>query len=303
MKSMGFLGPLGTHSEAAALYLNGLLDEPREIRAFPAIFQALSAVEEGQAESALVPVENSLEGSVNITLDTLAHSDVFSLTLELIWGVRNELMAKYPKARIRRVISHAQPLSQCRSYLKAHCPEAQLVAVSSTAEAARQVAKSRPEDGAAAICTARAGEIYGLLTVDEDIQDTLTNCTRFFLVEREGECPPQLRFLEAHAPVPQKILVICQIDGKRAGSLCEVLQEFASRSVNMVRIESRPARTELGVYIFFFEIEAVERASLAAAIEAVREKSIWLRALGPFPVLTAANVRAPGAAVRDAPAG
>lgn len=303
MKSMGFLGPLGTHSEAAALYLNGLLDEPREIRGFPAIFQALSAVEEGQAESVLVPVENSLEGSVNITLDTLAHSEAFSLTLELIWGVKNELMAKYPEERIRRVISHAQPLSQCRGYLKEHCPEAELVAVSSTAEAAKLVAQSRPEDGAAAICTARAGEIYGLLKVAEGIQDTPTNCTRFFLVESRGQSPPALRFSGDGAPVPQKLLAICQIDGKRAGSLCEVLQEFASRSVNMVRIESRPARTELGAYIFFFELEAEERAALAAALAAVRSKSIWLRVLGPFPVLAAANVRAPGAEEAAAPAG
>lgn len=289
MDTLGFLGPLGTHSEAAALHLNGLLDEPRELLAFPAIFQALSAVEEGQAEGALVPVENSLEGSVNITLDTLSSSDVFTVTLELIWGVRNELMMKYPKAEVRRVISHAQPLSQCRGYLKAHCPEAKLVAVSSTAEAARLVAESRPEDGCAAICTARAGELYGLISLAQDIQDTMANCTRFFLVERAGKKPPALRF--SNEPVPEKLLVICQIDGKRAGSLCEVLQEFAVRGVNMLRIESRPARTELGAYVFFFELEADAAEPLAASVEAVREKSVWLRTLGVFPVLTAANLK------------
>ena len=140
MDTLGFLGPLGTHSEAAALHLNGFLDEPRELMGFPAIFQALLAVEEAQVKGALVPVENSLEGSVNITLDTLSASDAFAVTLELIWGVRNELMVKYPQSEIRSVISHAQPLSQCRAYLKAHCPHAKLVAVSSTAEAARLVA-------------------------------------------------------------------------------------------------------------------------------------------------------------------
>ena len=113
MDTLGFLGPLGTHSEAAALHLNGLLDEPRELLPFPAIFQALSAVEEGQVQGALVPVENSLEGSVNITLDALSSSDAFAVNLELIWGVRNELMMKYPKTEVRSIISHAQPLSPC----------------------------------------------------------------------------------------------------------------------------------------------------------------------------------------------
>ena len=289
MDTLGFLGPLGTHSEAAALHLNGLLDEPRELLPFPAIFQALSAVEEGQATGALVPVENSLEGSVNITLDALSSSDAFAVTLELIWGVRNELMMKYPKTEVRSIISHAQPLSQCRAYLKERHAAAKLVAVSSTAEAARLVALSRPEDGCAAICTARAGELYGLYPVAEDIQDTMANCTRFFLVERAGKKPPALRF--SNEPVPEKLLVICQIDGKRAGSLCEVLQEFAVRGVNMLRIESRPARTALGAYIFFFELEADAAEPLAASVEAVREKSIRLRTLGAFPVLTAANLK------------
>ena len=116
----------------------------------------------------------------------------------------------------------------------------------------------------------------------------MANCTRFFLVERAGKKPPALRF--SNEPVPEKLLVICQIDGKRAGSLCEVLQEFAVRGVNMLRIESRPARTELGAYIFFFELEA-DAAGLAASVEAVRQKSIWLRTLGAFPVLTAANLK------------
>lgn len=289
MDTLGFLGPLGTHSEAAALHLNGFLDEPRELADFPAIFQTLLAVEEGQIKGALVPVENSLEGSVNITLDALSASDALTVTAELIWGVRNELMAKYPNAAIQSVISHAQPLSQCRSYLKQHYPTAKLLAVSSTAEAARLVAESRPEDGCAAIATARAGELYGLFPLAQDIQDTMANCTRFFLVERAGAAPPTLRFPEE--PLPEKLLVISQIDGKRAGSLCEVLQEFASRGVNMVRIESRPARTALGAYIFFFELEVNDKDVLAASIKAVREKSIWLRTLGTFPVLTAANLK------------
>ena len=106
------------------------------------------------------------------------------------------------------------------------------------------------------------------------------NSTRFFEVCRRGEGE---RLLPA-----DKVLLICQIDGKRAGSLCEVLEEFAFRGVNMVRIESRPARTELGAYIFFFDLETdAAPGQLEASIEAVRKKSIWLRNLGAFPVLRA----------------
>ena len=280
MDTLGFLGPLGTHSEAAALHLNGLLDEPRELCAYPTIFQALLAVEEGQADGALVPVENSLEGSVNITLDALSSSDAFAVNLELVWGVRNELMMKYPKEQVRRIISHAQPLSQCRDYLKAHHAAADLVAVSSTAEAARLVAESRPEDGCAAICTARAGELYGLYALAQDIQDTMANCTRFFEVVRAREIPPLAS--------PDTILLVAQIDGSRPGALYDVLGEFAHRAVNLTRIESRPARTELGAYMFFFDLDAHSDAA-AEAIAAVARRSVWLKELGRFPVHLAHN--------------
>ncbi len=282
MEKMGFLGPPGTHSEAAALYLNGLLPQPAELAAYPEIFAAMQAVADGEVESCLVPVENSLEGSINITLDTLAQSDELVVKRELIWSVHNQLMAKCPADAVRLIYSHAQPLAQCRGYLKAHFPQAKLVAAASTARAAALVAASDPAEGCAAICTARAGELYGLTAIATEIQDNMANCTRFYQVCRR--------------PVPPlpggetgRALIICQIDGSHSGSLCEVLQEFASRQVNMTRIESRPARTELGAYLFFFdlEIDAGPRGSLAASINAVRQRSIWLRQLGEFPVIIA----------------
>jgi prephenate dehydratase len=282
MEKMGFLGPPGTHSEAAALYLNGVLPEPAELTAYPEIFAALQAVADHKADSCLVPVENSLEGSINITLDTLARSDELIVRRELIWRVHNQLMAKCPVDAVRLIYSHAQPLAQCRGYLKAHFPQARLIAAASTARAAALVAASDPAEGCAAICTARAGELYGLTAVATEIQDSSENCTRFYQVGRR----PAL-------PLPQgdtgRALIICQIDGSRAGSLCEVLQEFASRHVNMTRIESRPARTELGAYLFFFDLEinGGPRCKLTESIAAVQRRSIWLRHLGEFPVLIA----------------
>lgn len=284
MESLGFLGPQGTHSEAAALYLNGLRAEPCVLKDFADIYTAMQAVAEGHMDACLVPVENSLEGSINITLDTLAHSDVLVVTRELIWGVHNQLMAKCAAEQVTKIFSHAQPLSQCRTYLKQHYPQAELVPTGSTAKAARLVAASTVTDGYAAICTKRAGELYGLQTLATEIQDNMANCTRFFEVRRRENAQPQA------GEVLDKVLVICQIDGKYAGSLCAVLQEFAERSVNMTRIESRPARTELGAYIFFFDLEtSTSRENLEAAIEAVRQKSIWLKNLGEFPVIVAKN--------------
>ena len=180
--------------------------------------------------------------------------------------------------------SHAQPLSQCRSYLQQQYPAAELVATASTAKAARLVAASRMDEGCAAICTKRAGELYGLQTLAVEIQDNMANCTRFFEVRRASGLRPTA------GEVLDKVLIICQIDGQRAGSLCDVLQEFARCSVNMTRIESRPARTELGAYIFFFDLEtSTSRKNLEASIEAVRKKSIWLKNLGEFPVIVAKN--------------
>lgn len=280
---MGYLGPMGTHSEAAARWLSAQLARTgggeRELRPFADIDAVLHAVEAGEVASGFVPVENSLEGAIHVTLDTLARSEALVVAREVIWPVHNELMARCEAGAVRRIYSHAQPISQCRAYLSAHFPQAELVEVASTARAAKLVAAAPPEEGLAAICTARAGELYGLSPLAHEIQDSMANCTRFFEVVRRG----------MPLALPQeKLLIICQLDGSRAGSLVNVLQEFAVRGINMTRIESRPTRTRLGDYIFFFDLEtAVGEACIEAALAAVRAKCSWLKNLGAFPVLQA----------------
>ena len=280
MKSMGILGPRGTHSEAAAVYLNEKLSEPRELVIYQEIYDVINAVENGEIDFGFVPVENSLEGSVNITLDTLARSDNLVVSCELIWSVHNHLMAKsgVKTENIKKIFSHSQPISQCRKYLNQNLPKAELCTTSSTAKAAELVAESKIEEGFAAICTQRAGELNGLVTIASEIQDNIFNSTRFFeICRRENHKVDKYQ---------DKILIICQIFGERAGALCEVLEEFAFRNVNMTRIESRPARTKLGEYIFFFDLDTdMEAKIIDEAIEAVREKCIWLKNLGTFPVI------------------
>jgi len=273
-KTMGVLGPAGTHSEAAAVYLKKETGEDYRLVLYADIFDCLQAVENGDVDSALVPVENSLEGAINITLDTLARSGSLTVWRELIWPVHNQLLARR-RGEIKRIYSHAQPISQCRDFLQKHYPQAELIKVASTARAAEIVAESPADSGSAAIATARAGEILGLVPIAKEIQDSAANCTRFFQVGREV-----LNFLPK-----EKLLIICQIDGQKAGALFEVLKEFAQRGINMTRIESRPARTELGAYIFFFDLEYHDAPQLAASLAAVEKKSIWLRNLGTFPVL------------------
>ena len=282
MKKMGVLGPLGTHSEAAAQYLSRLLPERPELLVYPDIFAVIQAVEDGEVDSCLVPVENSLEGAINITLDTLARSDDLFVASELIWPVHNQLMARPGTQKICRIYSHPQPISQCRGYLQQHYPEAELIKVASTARAAEIVAKEPRGMGAAAICTKRGGELNGLVTVATEIQDNMANATRFFELRRVTAAP------QASIGPAEKMLVICEIDGQKAGALYDVLKEFADRGVNMTRIESRPARTELGAYIFFFDLDVADNEeALRTSVAAVARKSKWLKDLGSFPVVRA----------------
>lgn len=278
MEKMAVLGPYGTHSEAAAEYLSAH-SEARELVVYPDIYTAIQTVIEGGTESALIPVENSLEGTVNITLDRLARSDTLTVRRELIWPVHNYLMAKAATEGIRRILSHPQPISQCRQYLLDHYRDAEVVKVASTARAAELVGAEPPESGWATICTERAGKRSGLTVIAKDIQDNMANETRFFEIVRRGG---------GERTDAVKKLVICQMDGQKPGALYEVLKEFAERGINMTRIESRPARTELGTYIFFFDLDlGADEAALAASLAAVRQKTIWLKDLGSFPVLHA----------------
>ena len=273
---MGILGPHGTHSEEAAIYFTKILNKNIELVTYSDIFEVLSDVENNILDSGFVPVENSLEGSVNITLDTLAQSNNLFVTHELVWHVRNNLMARKNISDIKKIYSHIQPISQCRNYLRKNYPNAEIISTPSTARAAEIIANSTED--IAAICTKRAGDLNNLIMLAENIQDNANNSTRFFMIQKK------------FSVVGDKILIICQIDGSRAGSLYEVLGEFAVRNVNMTRIESRPARTNLGEYIFFFDLDMnIDKKILAESIEAVRNKCIWLKNLGAFPVINCRN--------------
>lgn len=279
MKKLAFLGPHGTNSEEAAIYMANLRKEKMNLVAYNTIQDAIQAVAQKDVDYCLVPVENSIEGSVRITLDTLAHDVDLMIESELIWSVHNQLLTKNPNAKIHTIISHIQPLAQCREYLKSHYPMAKTESVSSTARAAEKA--SYYGDGYAAIATKTAADLYNLQIIDTDIQDVEDNFTRFILLTNKDK-------VKKYQDVAN-MMIICQIDG-RAGSLYELLGDFACRKVNMTRIESRPARTSLGEYIFFIEIDAnVDKDILQEALMQASKKCFWLKNLGKFPVYKASN--------------
>jgi prephenate dehydratase len=279
MKKLAFLGPHGTNSEEAAIYMANLRKEKMNLVAYNTIQDAIQAVAQKDVDYCLVPVENSIEGSVRITLDTLAHDVDLMIESELIWSVHNQLLTKNPNAKIHTIISHIQPLAQCREYLKSHYPTAKTESVSSTARAAEKA--SCYGDGYAAIATKTAADLYNLQIIDTDIQDVEDNFTRFILLTNKDK-------VKKYQDVAN-MMIICQIDG-RAGSLYELLGDFACRKVNMTRIESRPARTSLGEYIFFIEIDAnVDKDILQEALMQASKKCFWLKNLGKFPVYKASN--------------
>lgn len=279
MKKLAFLGPHGTNSEEAAIYMANLRKEKMNLVAYNTIQDAIQAVAQKDVDYCLVPVENSIEGSVRITLDTLAHDVDLMIESELIWSVHNQLLTKNPNAKIHTIISHIQPLAQCREYLKSYYPMAKTESVSSTARAAEKA--SCYGDGYAAIATKTAADLYNLQIIDTDIQDVEDNFTRFILLTNKDK-------VKKYQDVAN-MMIICQIDG-RAGSLYELLGDFACRKVNMTRIESRPARTSLGEYIFFIEIDAnVDKDILQEALMQASKKCFWLKNLGKFPVYKASN--------------
>lgn len=274
---IAYLGPAGTFTEdALGEAAAGTEFEPLRTAT---IHDAIMAVERGEAERALVPFENSIEGSVRGTLDTLAF-DVESVTIigEHDYTVRTHLLARrqVELGEIEAVLSHQQPLAQCARFLRAELPGVELRSVSSTAAAVRMVAESvRPW---AAIGSRSAAELYGCEIVREGIQDEADNITRFVWIAPLGT--------DAGGAGPWKTaLVFSELGEDHPGALVEALREFSDRGINLTRIESRPLRQGLGRYMFFCDLEgAADEPAVAEAIEALRGKAESVRLLGSYSV-------------------
>lgn len=267
---VGYLGPPGTFCEEALLSLRGG-DAALEEIPFPTVVDCFRAVREGEVPEALVPIENTIEGSVNQTLDQLAANGLI-VRAEVVLPVRHHLIARerIDPAGLERVLSHPHATAQCQGFLRSTAPGATIVATNSTSDAVRIVGEggdgSGPRD--AAIGTLRAAELYGGVVLATDIADSHDNSTRFVMLGTEPA--------DALGPGRFKTSIVCALQRDRPGALLAILQEFAMRAVNLTRLESRPTKTGLGSYIFFIDIEGSRDRDLpvASAIQALEDQGV-----------------------------
>ena len=272
---LGYLGPAGTFSEEAARSApdaNGA-----ELHALRTVRDTILAVHDGIVDRAVVPIENSLEGPVGVTLDTLVEEHEVTIVGELVLAVSPCLIAREATelATIERVVSHPQPLAQCAGFLRDRLPHADVAPTASTAEAVRVVvSQSAPW---AALGTRRAADLYGGHVLVDGVEDEPGNATRFVWLART---PPTL---EPGLPAKTS-LAFWGAGDDSPGWLVRCLSEFAFRGVNLTKIESRPLRAQLGHYRFFVDCEgAAHDAQVAAAVEGLRAHCERVQVLGSYP--------------------
>ncbi len=265
---IAYLGPEGTFTQAAAMKHFG---HDAQVLPFATINEVFREVEAGGAHYGVVPVENSSEGVVNHTLDCFLASTLHIIG-EVELGIHQNFMVA-PTTRpnaITRIYAHQQSLAQCRQWLDAHYPQAERVALSSNAEAARRVSS---EWHSAAVAGAMAAEQYGLIMLHTNIEDNPANTTRFLIIGRES------------VPVSgadKTSLLVAAPD--RAGALLEILEPLAQQKISMTSIETRPARPDKWAYVFFIDILGhQQQPQVAEAIAQIRQRVRDVRVLGSYP--------------------
>ena len=268
-KRIAFLGPPGTFTEEAAL----LYDSSGQHLPFNSVAAVAEAVSSGMAEEGVVAIENSIEGSVPDTLDILIHEERLSIRRELVLPIEHFLLVRpgTQASDVTVLLSHPQALGQCRRFIERCFPRAEVVAALSTSTAVEEM---MAREGAAAIATRRAAEMYGAEILARDVQDRSDNLTRF-VVLAEGDHPPTGN---------DKTSLAFSFAEDRAGLLVDVLQEFSSRNINLTKIESRPTKERLGEYIFLADLAGHRQdAKVAEALTRVEALSSLFRIFGSYP--------------------
>jgi prephenate dehydratase len=283
---IAYLGPRGTFSEDALHAAIG--DADVEPAPAATVYDAILAVRQGEADRALVPFENSIEGAVSATLDTLAFdADGVALVGEYDLTIRHCLIAREEMAldTIEVVLSHPQASAQCARFIRENLPQAEVRAAASTAEAVRTVSESdRPW---AALGAESAAELYGAAVLRQGVEDEPDNITRFVWVAPDGTVP------SGSGPW-RTSLVFSELGEDHPGALVDALQVFSGRDINLTRIVSSPLRRGLGRYQFFVDIEGTAgEEPLSGAIEILRSKAESVRVLGSWPISAPPGV--PGA--------
>ena len=275
MTGIGYLGPEGTFSQAALLQLLDSLGEHPPTQAFGSVTSALQAVRDRQASAALVPIENSVEGSVPATLDELASGDPLMIAAEIALPVQFHLWVRpgVALADISRVTTHPHAQAQCRGWLHQNLGHAEVIPAMSTASAAAAVAHEDLFD--AAIAAPWAGGPLGLDAVATDIADNPDAMTRFVLVAPHGQPPDPTG--------ADKTTLVLFMREDHPGALLEILTEFSVRGVNLTRIESRPTKKVMGDYFFTVDCEGhVSDARVGEALAGLHRLCADVRFLGSY---------------------
>jgi chorismate mutase/prephenate dehydratase len=265
---VGYFGPEGTFTHQAARQNFGQL---AELASLGSIAEVFAAVERGKLDLGVVPVENTTEGVVTQTFDALAEHDL-SICGEVILRISLQLLSRSGRLEdVRCVVSHPQPLAQCRLWLDRHLPAVEQIEAASTAVAARMAAE---DAGLAAIGSAIAGEVYGLRTVEPSIEDRRDNTTRFAVIGR----------LEPPASGNDSTCLLFTIRKDEAGALHRLLAPFAEQGLNLTSIQLRPIKGKPWEYLFFLDVEGHRSdPRLVRALEAARRVAHTQRVLGSFP--------------------
>lgn len=269
-RTLAFLGPSGTYTEEAAL----LYDPTADLRPYPNISAVGQAVAADETDQGVAPIENSIEGSVNFTLDLLVSENSLYISHEIVIPIEHYLMGQ-PGTRLEEVqvvYSHPQALAQCRDYLERNFTNAVRSASLSTAQAVGDAMSS--EAPAAAIAPRRSAALYNAEILASGIQDVAANATRFVVLSKAD-----------HEPTGNdKTSLFFTFAEDLPGQLYAVMGEFARREINLAKIESRPTKQSLGQYVFFIDCDGHRRDPLMSeAIEAIRGKVSLLRVLGSYP--------------------
>lgn len=270
---VSYLGPEGTFSYFAARQKFGASVEYVPVRGIDDVFRDVSG---GRTDYGIVPVENSTEGGIRETLNMFVEFDV-KVCAEIVFPIHHNLMANCKKEEIKKVYSKLQILSQCRNWLASNLPYAELIEVSSSAEAARIFEKTlksvKEGQYCAIIANAEIAQQYGLNILFRNIEDNPNNVTRFFVLGKEYSAPSGR----------DRTAVMCYIKN-RVGALLEILEPFKTFKVNLTNIESLPTRKKAWEYCFYLDFEGhISDESVKKALEEVSKKCFDIKVLGSFP--------------------
>ena len=275
---IAYLGPKGSFSHHVVQ--TAFLKE--ELQAFANITDVIKAYEQGLVDYSVVPVENSIEGSVHESLDYLFHQADIQAVAEIVQPIHQQLMAVPGQSKIEKIFSHPQALAQGKKFIEEHYPEAQLEVTASTAYAARFIAE-HPDQPFAAIAPRNSAAEYGLELIAEDIQEMEANFTRFWVLGSEIPTIP----LQSQT---EKMSLALTLPDNLPGALYKALSTFAWRGIDLTKIESRPLKTALGEYFFIIDVDYSDKELVHFARQELEAIGIQHKILGSYPIFTITDI-------------